>query len=142
MKKLFLLLLLSTSVSAEVYNYPITRVIDGDTVEFKAEFLPKPLKPVLSLRVLGVDTPEKSFRAHCVSEANKGKSATEFTKHLVAESKVHQVSIKEWDKYGGRVLGDVILDGKLLSEELIKNGYARPYFGEKKESWCNLTTGK
>jgi micrococcal nuclease len=139
MKKLFLLLLLSSSVSAEVYNFPITRVIDGDTVEFKAEFLPKPLKPVLSLRVLGVDTPEKGFRAHCTIEASKGNSATEFTKRLVASSKVHQVSIKEWDKFGGRVLGDVILDGKLLSEELIKQGYARPYFGEKKESWCSIT---
>ena len=139
MKKLFLLLLLSTSVSAEVYNFPITRVIDGDTVEFKAEFLPKPLKPVLSIRVLGVDTPEKGFRAHCTNEATKGKSATEFTKELVAKSKVHQVSIKEWDKFGGRVLGDIILDGKLLSEELIKQGYARPYFGEKKESWCSIT---
>jgi micrococcal nuclease len=139
MKKLLLLLtLISTSVSAEVYNYPITRVIDGDTVEFKAEFLPKPLKPVLSIRVLGVDTPEKGFRAKCLSEAAKGKSASEFTKHLVSEAKVQQVSIKEWDKYGGRVLGDVILDGKSLSEELIKNGYARAYFGEKKESWCSI----
>jgi micrococcal nuclease len=143
MKKLLLLLtLISTSVSAEVYNYPITRVIDGDTVEFKAEFLPKPLKPVLSIRVLGVDTPEKGFRAKCPSEAEKGKSASEFTKRLVAESKVQQVSIKDWDKYGGRVLGDVILDGKSLSEELIKNGYARSYHGEKKESWCGMTTGK
>lgn len=139
MKKLLLLLtLISTSVSAEVYNYPITRVIDGDTVEFKAEFLPKPLKQVLSIRVLGVDTPEKGFRAKCPSEAAKGKSASEFTKHLVSEAKVQQVSIKEWDKYGGRVLGDVILDGKSLSEELIKNGYARAYFGEKKESWCSI----
>ena len=139
MKKLLLLLtLISTSVSAEVYNYPITRVIDGDTVEFKAEFLPKPLKPVLSIRVLGVDTPEKGFRAKCLSEAAKGKSASEFTKHLVSEAKVQQVSIKDWDKYGGRVLGDVILDGKSLSEELIKNGYARAYFGEKKESWCSI----
>lgn len=139
MKKLLLLLtLISTSVSAEVYTYPITRVIDGDTVEFKAEFLPKPLKPVLSIRVLGVDTPEKGFRAKCTSEAAKGKSASEFTKHLVSEAKVQQISIKEWDKYGGRVLGDVILDGKSLSEELIKNGYARAYFGEKKESWCSI----
>jgi micrococcal nuclease len=139
MKKLLLLLtLISTSVSAEVYNYPITRVIDGDTVEFKAEFLPKPLKPVLSIRVFGVDTPEKGFRAKCADEAAKGKSASEFTKHLVSEAKVQQISIKEWDKYGGRVLGDVILDGKSLSEELIKNGYARAYFGEKKESWCSI----
>lgn len=140
MKKLFLFLtLLSTSVSAEVYTYPITRVIDGDTVEFKADFLPKPLKPLLSIRVLGVDTPEKGFRAKCTIESDKGKSASDFTKELVHQSKVQQIEIKDWDKYGGRVLGDVILDGKFLSQELIKNGYARSYHGEKKESWCTIT---
>jgi endonuclease YncB( thermonuclease family) len=48
-----------------------------------------------------------------------------------------QILIEKHDKYGGRVLGDVIIDGKKLSELLIANGHARPYFGEKKESWCN-----
>jgi endonuclease YncB( thermonuclease family) len=41
------------------------------------------------------------------------------------------------DKYGGRVLGDVFLDGKRLSEMLIANGFARRYHGEKKSSWCD-----
>jgi endonuclease YncB( thermonuclease family) len=129
---------MSTSVFAEVYDYPITRVIDGDTVEFKAPFLPPPLKQVLSIRVFGVDTPEKSFRAKCPEELTLGKEATKFTKQLIKDSKKQQISIKDWDKYGGRILGDVILDGKSLSEELIKKGYARAYFGEKKESWCKL----
>ena len=132
-----MLLLLSTSVSAETYDYPITRVIDGDTVEFQAPFLPSPLKPVLSIRVFGVNTPEKSSRAKCPEEAELGESASKFTKKMVANSKKQQVSIKTWDKYGGRVLGDVILDGKSLSEELVKKGYARPYFGDKKASWCD-----
>lgn len=136
MYKLLLLLLLSTVVQAETYDYPITRVIDGDTVEFKAPFLPAPLKPLLSIRVLGVDTPEKGHRAMCPEEAALGESASKFTKKLVADSKSIQVTIVKWDKYGGRVLGDVLLDGKILSEELIKQGYARPYFGDKKESWC------
>ena len=136
MKNLLILLMLSTSVQAEIYDWKITRVIDGDTVEFQAPFLPAPLKPVLSIRVLGVDTPEKGFRAKCPEEAALGESASKFTKHMVAESKKQQVSIKTWDKYGGRVLGDVLLDGKSLSEELIKQGLARPYFGEAKSSWC------
>ena len=143
MKKLLLLLtLINTSASAEVYDYPITRIIDGDTVEFKAEFLPKPLKPVLTIRVLGIDTPEKGFRAKCPDEAARGEAASDFTKDLVNHSSVQRISISDWDKYGGRVLGDVILDGKLLSEQLIKNGYAKSYHGEKKESWCNITMGR
>ena len=136
MHKLLLLLLLSTAAQAETYDYPITRVIDGDTVEFQAPFLPAPLKPLLSIRVLGVDTPEKGHRAMCPEEAALGEAASKFTKKMVADSNKQQVTVVKWDKYGGRVLGDVILDGKSLSEELIKQGYARPYFGDKKESWC------
>jgi endonuclease YncB( thermonuclease family) len=30
----------------------------------------------------------------------------------------------------------VLLDGKRLSQLLIENGHARPYKGDKKESWC------
>lgn len=131
-----ILLLLSLSVSAEVYNYKINRVVDGDTVEFEAPFLPAPLKPKLSVRVFGVDTPEKGHRAQCSSEAQRGEAASQFTKKLVEDAKVKQVELKDWDKFGGRVLGDIILDGKSLRAELIKNGYAREYYGDKKKSWC------
>jgi len=31
-------------VKMEVYDFEITRVIDGDTVAFRADFLPAPLK--------------------------------------------------------------------------------------------------
>jgi endonuclease YncB( thermonuclease family) len=41
-----------------------------------------------------------------------------------------------WDKYGGRVLGDVIVDGKSLRNLLITQGPAREYYGDKKQSWC------
>lgn len=138
MLKFFSLLLLSASVSANPYNFTITRVIDGDTVEINAPFLPPELKQKLSIRVYGVDTPEKGFRAHCKAEADSGLSATEFTKRLVNQSKSYQIIIHDWDKYGGRVLGDIILDGKSLRESLIEHKLARPYFGEKKESWCDL----
>jgi len=134
--KRVLLMLLTTTAHAEVYDWKITRVIDGDTVEVEATFLPKPLKPVLSIRVLGIDTPEKGSRSKCSKEAALGNEASKFTKHMVSESKKQQVSIKTWDKYGGRVLGDVLLDGKSLSDELIKQGLARPYFGGAKSSWC------
>lgn len=139
MKYLILLLaLVSGAATADefVYNYPVTRVIDGDTVEFRADFLPKPLKPVLSLRVLGVDTPEKGSTAKCPEEKALGIKASNFTKELLARRKTTQIVIKEWDKYGGRVLGDVIFDGKSLRQLLLDNGYARPYDGGKKSSWC------
>lgn len=119
------------------YDVEILRVIDGDTVAFKAAFLPAPLKQELSIRVYGVDTPEKSFRAKCPQEDQRGQAATLFTKKLIETAKKRQIVLYDWDKYGGRVLGDVILDGYSLRGLLIQNGYAREYYGEAKQSWCN-----
>lgn len=118
------------------YDFPITRIIDGDTVAFRADFLPDPLKKELSVRVYGVDTPEKGFRAKCDSEGKLGSDATKFTFNLLKNATKTQVVIMDWDKFGGRVLGDILIDGKSLREMLIEKGYARPYFGEAKQSWC------
>jgi endonuclease YncB( thermonuclease family) len=148
MKKLLILITaLTVSVGAlaqkkqpemKVYDFPVTRVVDGDTVEFAAPFLPAPLKPKLAVRVFGVDTPEKGFRAKCESEAKRGADATAFTKKVISESKTARVAIIDWDKFGGRVLGDIILDNNVsLRGLLIQNGFAREYYGEAKQSWCN-----
>ena len=127
---------ISTVAAANPYDWKVLKVNDGDTVVFEAPFMPAPLKPQLSLRVLGVDTPEKGARAACPAEAAAAEKASAFTKNLVANAKKIQIELKEHDKFGGRVLGDLIVDGQRLSELLIKNGHARPYFGDKKKSWC------
>lgn len=131
------LLLVPSLAIANPYDWKVTRVLDGDTVEFEAKFLPIELGDKLKIRVLGVDTPEKAPRAKCDKEAQAGQAATDFTKKIIANGKKIQIEIKEWDKFGGRVLGDVIVDGSKVSEMLIKNNLARPYFGEAKQSWCN-----
>lgn len=119
------------------YSAEIVRVNDGDTVVIAAPFLPRPLKPELAVRIYGVDTPEKGFRAQCPAEDARGKSATEFTKQAVAQSSQREVILYSWDKFGGRVLGDILLNGQSLRALLIQNGYAREYYGEAKQSWCN-----
>ena len=143
MKKLLVLLTILPALAfaqkqmpSAVYDFPITRVIDGDTVAFQAPFLPPPLKQELSIRVFGVDTPEKGHRAKCPSEAQRGEMATAFTKQQIAQSQRRQIVLMDWDKYGGRVLGDVVLDGRSLRQMLIQNGFAREYYGEAKTSWC------
>ncbi len=118
------------------YDAQITRVIDGDTVAFAAPWLLGPLKKELSIRVFGVDTPEKGHRALCPSEDARGQEATKFTKDTVAGAKKLQIVLIDWDKYGGRVLGDVLIDGQSLRSLLISKGYAREYYGEAKQSWC------
>ena len=143
MKKFLLLLALlplfafaQKEKAGVTYDVVLTRVIDGDTVAFQANWLPDPLKKELSIRVFGVDTPEKSFRAKCPSEAARGEAATAFTKQMINASTKRQIIMMDWDKYGGRVLGDVLLDGRSLRQQLIANGFAREYYGEAKTSWC------
>ncbi len=144
MKKIIAILLLAPMLAfaqktpqGVTYDAKIVRINDGDTVVIAAPFLPAPLKPELAVRVYGVDTPEKGFRAQCPSEDQRGQAATAFTKNAVATTQKHQVVLYGWDKFGGRVLGDIILNGVSLRAELIRNGFAREYFGEAKQSWCN-----
>jgi len=144
MKKLLLLLLAVPMLALAqktpqgvTYDTKILRVSDGDTVVIAAPFLPAPLKPELAIRIYGVDTPEKGHRAQCPSEDQRGQAASAFTKNAVATTQKHQVTLYGWDKFGGRVLGDIVLNGVSLRAELIRNGFAREYFGEAKQSWCN-----
>ena len=147
MKK-FLLLLLAVPALAfaqktpqgVTYDAQILRVTDGDTVVIAAPFLPKPLKPELAVRVFGVDTPEKGFRAQCESEKQRGEAASAFTKNAIATAAAtggkFQATLYGWDKFGGRVLGDILVNGQSLRAALITNGFAREYYGEAKQSWC------
>jgi len=144
MKKILIALLLLPALALAqktpkgvTYDAQIVRVSDGDTVVISAPFLPAPLKPELAVRVFGVDTPEKGFRGQCDSEKARGEAASAFTKNAVKNTKRHQVILYSWDKFGGRVLGDMILDGVSLRAELIRNGHAREYYGDAKQSWCN-----
>ena len=148
MKKLLLLLLTvpllafaQKTPQGVTYDAQILRITDGDTVVIAAPFLPKPLKPELAVRVFGVDTPEKGFRAQCESEKQRGEAASAFTKNAIATAAAQggkfQATLYGWDKFGGRVLGDILVNGQSLRAALIANGFAREYYGEAKQSWCN-----
>jgi micrococcal nuclease len=149
MKKILLTLLLAVAAlpalaqktpKGATYDAKILRVTDGDTVVIAAPFLPAPFKPELAIRVFGVDTPEKGFRAQCPQEAQRGEAASAFTKNAInqaaAQGGKFQVTMYGWDKFGGRVLGDILINGVSLRTELIRNGFAREYYGEAKQSWC------
>jgi endonuclease YncB( thermonuclease family) len=147
MKKLLLTLLFAVATmpalaqkmpkKSATYDAQILRVSDGDTIVIAAPFLPAPLKPELAVRIYGVDTPEKGHRAQCPAEAQRGEMASQFTKQLVSNGRQYQVVLYGWDKFGGRVLGDIIVNGQSVRAGLIQNGLAREYYGEAKQSWCN-----
>jgi endonuclease YncB( thermonuclease family) len=138
---------LSAVAFANPYDWKVVRVIDGDTVEFKPAAsdwkVPAEIQANPRLRVFGVDTPEK--KGQCDKESAAGNAATKFVTDLVANAKSVQIylipksergAVKAFDKFSNRYLGDVIVDGKSLSEQLIANGHARAYFGDAKQSWC------
>lgn len=144
MKKLLALLLIVPALAfaqkmpkGVTYDTQILKVSDGDTIVIAAPFLPAPLKPQLAVRIYGVDTPEKGGKAHCASEAQRGEMATQFTTQMVASGQKFQVTLYGWDKFGGRVLGDILVNGQSVRAGLIANGLAREYYGEAKQSWCN-----
>jgi endonuclease YncB( thermonuclease family) len=118
------------------YDATVIRVSDGDTIVIAATYLPAPLKPELAVRIFGVDTPEKGHRAQCPAENEKALKASAYTTNLIKSGKRIQVTLYRWDKFGGRVLGDIIVDGESVRAGLIQNGLAREYYGDAKQSWC------
>lgn len=126
-----------TFAHANPYNYKILRVIDGDTMEIEVPFLPPELGNNIHLRIDGVDTPEHGFRAKCIKEQTRADAAIEFVKNEIKIAKEVRVLFKTWDKYGGRIDGDIILDEKPLSKKLLEKGYAVEYHGGTKVTdWC------
>jgi endonuclease YncB( thermonuclease family) len=147
MKKLLLTLLIAAAAlpalaqkmptKSATYDAQILRVSDGDTIVIAAPFLPAPLKPELAVRIYGVDTPEKGFRAQCPQEDQRAQMASKFTTQTIQSHPKHQVIIYGWDKFGGRILGDILVNGQSIRQGLIANGLAREYYGDAKQSWCN-----
>lgn len=129
-------LLASTAAEAiEGYQWPIIRVIDGDTLETRLNGLPDPLQKV-KVRFRGVDTPEKGHRAKCEDERRRADQASLFTKEVIEKAKQILFSSPKWGKYGGRIIADVWVDGRNLADLLIYENLARPYNGGKRKGWC------
>ena len=106
---------------------------DGDTCYVLAPALPEPLQK-MSVRILGIDTPE--MRAECAEEKKLALKGRELANKMFRSAEKIEFNNLKWDKYGGRVLADVYLDGKSYKDEIINAGLARPYDGGTKESWC------
>lgn len=136
----FVGLLLSTVVCtlalAADYEWPVLRVIDGDTVAVDASADMPPELSKLNVRLDGVDTPEKGHRAKCDSEREAGQAATDFTEAAIAAAEHVVVRDPRWGKYGSRVLADLSLDGRSLTEALIESEHGRVYDGGRRVSWC------
>lgn len=122
-------------VDAFIYQIP-----DGDTCKFLLNLHPGGDSNVnnllkLSLRLDGIDTPEIHAGEGRLPEEKVAAAKSRDRLRQLASGHV-KIRMTDWDKYGGRCLGDVILpNGKTAVEVLIEEGYGRPYHGEKKQKW-------
>lgn len=144
---IFLIALLYPIAAYSYMLLPIMEVYDGDTIKSDmSSRLPEPLGKV-SVRVRGVDTPElpaKSYhetgklgRADCIKEAELALEAKEFVEWIAQGHTKMKVDNFEWGKYGGRIVGDVKINGVDVAESLIEAEFAVPYDGGKKtKDWC------
>ena len=140
MKKLLLTSLLVLA-STSAYAFEIKQrefrgnvCYDGDTCYIEVPEFPENLRK-MSIRILGIDTPE--IKGKCVEEKELALKGRELANLLFREAKEIEYRDLDWDKYGGRLLSNVYLDGELYSQMLIDAGLARPYDGGTKESWCD-----
>ena len=132
----------------KVIEARIIDIHDGDTMKVVFMYGNKPFK--IAIRILGIDAPEITAGAGRLPEEKIAAIKVRdflidyFKDKTTGRFSIVDVKIDDWDKYGGRVLADVILeDGRTITDLLIEKGYGRRYDGEKKHKWTleELTTG-
>ena len=122
-----------------MYEYlcKILRVVDGDTVDFDIDLGFGMWMHKERVRMMGIDTPESRTRDKV--EKKFGLASKQFVKDMmpVGSKQVLKTQIDRSgeDKKGkfGRILGDFLIDGKKLTETMIKEGYGVVYTGQNKD---------
>ena len=111
-------------------------VYDGDTITIEIPNVHPLFGKKIGVRVRGIDTPEISTKDKCEKDA--GRIARNLAESLLKTAKRIDLENIGRDKYF-RVLADVRVDGKLLSEVMLKNNLAYTYDGGTKQhlNWCD-----
>ena len=105
----------------------IVEVYDGDTFKIDLPSQHPLFGDDISIRVLGIDTPElKGSSDEVKALAYKAKNRTQ---ELLSDAKTIELKNPQRDKYF-RVLAEVWIDGESLGEKLKSDGLAKDYDGE------------
>lgn len=114
------------------YRCAVLRVVDGDTVDVDIDLGFGVWLRKERVRIMGIDTPES--RTSNNVEKLFGLAAKKRLGEILGETATlrTQKPGKSDEKFG-RILGDFILGEKTVSQILIEEGHAVPYFGDAKE---------
>lgn len=120
----------------EIFIRKVIEVIDGDTVKINVDEESDLIQKLgYSIRIYGIDAPEIHTKSKC--EKLLGLQAKKFLHNIILTDRPIKIINPSWDAYGGRILADLEVDGKLISEAMLKSGHAARYTGGKKEIiWC------
>lgn len=116
------------------YKATVINVVDGDTVDVDIDLgFGIELKDE-RVRIMGIDTPES--RTLDRVEKLFGKLAGERVRELLTGDVILRTQINKSgeDMKGkfGRILGDFVVEDRMLTDILIEEGYAVKYFGQNK----------
>ena len=110
----------------------VVEITDGDTITVEARiWLGQSI--TTKVRLNGADTPE--IRGKCEEERQLAIKAKEFVAEVLKGNQVTLLQV-HYGKYAGRVVADVVVGGKVLSEMLIEKGLGKSYDGGKRVGWC------
>jgi len=111
----------------------VTSIYDADTFRVNIKTWPDIIGQGISIRVQGIDAPE--IRGKCKVEKQAALRAKQFTVSVLHNARRIELRNIQRGKYF-RILADVWVDGKRLSQALIKAGHAQVYKGGKRLGWC------
>lgn len=112
----------------------VVQVLDGDTFLADAHVWPGQSVRV-NIRIRGIDAPE--MKSRCLAERSAALEARAVLADLLGGGRI-SISNIGGAKYYGRVLADVDTEGgEAVSEILLTLRLVRPYWGGRRESWCN-----
>lgn len=117
----------------------ILRVYDGDTIYVTIPNIPAIFGNDLGIRLVGIDTPES--RSTCTSAEDRAAEralamqARLFLENLIFTSPYIEIRELSRDKYF-RLDARIFAGGVDVSELMIQKGYAVPYDGGTKVTWC------
>lgn len=109
---------------------------DGDTVTIEIPSVHPLIGKNISVRIVGIDTPEKNGKKPC--EKQRARDAQRLVANLLKRGKQIDIKKVDRDKYF-RILGEIWVDGQSVGEVLIKNKLAYSYDGGRKPAginWC------
>lgn len=114
------------------------RCYDGDTCTFNVPSWPPIIGKKISVRILGIDTPE--IRGKCAREKILAVKARDIVRVILGTAATEGREIELRNIRRGkyfRILADVYVEDMSIAKILIYQGLARVYDGGKRKSWCD-----